>query len=472
MPRSLIAVLASSFVLKLALLIPAHRIVPFYDSADYVGAAAHLAKTGEYDSLRAPGYPAMLAAVFRVADSLGLPMHPKLGAPSRGLTALDLARFLQVVISTITVFLIFDLVRRFFDERAALVAAAIFAFYPNLIGYTHYLWSETLFLALMVGGVIIVARAADSQRFVTAMTAGVVLGLGALTRQVGLVVVGVAAVWIWIDVATEQIGLTRRPPFLAKLVRPGAASALALAILLGAVLAIVPWTLRNLAHHDEMVLISASGGVGLLFGAVDDPIGELKKLNEPSLRFDALKRDRRCAELARKVIAADPAGWVVRCFTHNLPSLFQPVFDGVMSHVFRDDKAYGRLPPWLTRTVLLSLVASYGLLACFAIAGLWLSDDRRLTLFYVGLLLAFMASHVTILGVTRHRLPLETMAMPFAGFLLSRTWPDLRARLSRERGLGILLSLLAFAGVVSMSEIDRAAYYWLLAGAGAGPGSP
>ena len=46
--------------------------------------------------------------------------------------------------------LIDDTRRRWFDHRRGLLAAWICASYPTLIAFTHYLWSETLFILLLL----------------------------------------------------------------------------------------------------------------------------------------------------------------------------------------------------------------------------------------------------------------------------------------------------------------------------------
>lgn len=463
-PTSLVLILATSLFLKLALLWPAHSTKPFHDALDYVAAALGLLHNGTFESLRAPAYPAFIAAILGFAQLLGIPVpHGAANLPESvtGINGFDLVRAVQVLISTATVWLYYRLIRRFFDQRAAVAAAAIVAFYPGMVAYSHLLWTETLFIFAVVAGLLLADRAARTHEILPAVACGVVLGVSALVRQIGLLVVGVSAVWVWIDIMSRRRQLPLRWSTIAESRGAlGRASTLVVAIALTAAFVVLPWTLRNIYRHGELVLISASGGVGLLFGATDDPMGELQRMNDPSLRFDGLKRDRRCAERAREIIAADRRGWIKRCLTHNVPSLFQPVFDGPISHLLAPNKGYGVLSARVVRTLLIVIVGAYAALAFGAIGGAWLAGERRYTLLFVGLFAAYVSAHTTILGVTRHRLPLEVLAAAYAGFFYTRRLSELRAAATTRRIVGALLTLLLFAGVVAMSPVHRIGQFW------------
>ena len=46
--------------------------------------------------------------------------------------------------------LVYLLGRAWFSHREGLVAAWLCALYPNLVAYSHYLWPEPLFIALLL----------------------------------------------------------------------------------------------------------------------------------------------------------------------------------------------------------------------------------------------------------------------------------------------------------------------------------
>lgn len=463
-PRALLAILAASLLLKLLLLIPAHSTKPFHDALDYVAAALGLLHNGTYGSLRAPAYPALMATLLAVAQWLGLPVPYGAATLPDGVTGVngfDLVRFFQVLLSTAAVWMYYRLVRQFFDRRAALAASGIVAFYPSMVAYSHLFWTETLFIFLLIGGLLLALRARRSGSARAAAACGVVLGASALTRDIGLLVAGVTALWLWIDTVTDC--RLHRQAWSALVnwgPRHALATRLAVAVGIGAVLTVVPWTARNFVRHGEIIVVSASGGVGLLFGATDDPVRELQQMNDPSLRFDPLRRDRRCGERAREIIAADPRGWIERCLTHNVPSLFQPVFDGLISHLLAPNRGYGAAPTWVIRAVLVAVVASYAILAIGVIAGLWLAGERRYIVLFLTLGAAYIAAHTTILGVTRHRLPLEVLGAAYAGFIYSRRAGELRAAATPKRLAGMVVCLVLFGAVVAKSPVERVPDFW------------
>src|SRR5262245_50046063 len=119
-----------------------------------------------------PGYTVFTAAL--------------LGLSGRSLVAVKLG---QVLLGSFSVLLVLALGRAWFGERAGLASAWLAALYPNLIAFTHYLWSETLFLFLLLAGLVALSRKRLEPEGVSsapspgaAALAGLCLGLAALTR--------------------------------------------------------------------------------------------------------------------------------------------------------------------------------------------------------------------------------------------------------------------------------------------------
>ena len=139
------------------------------------------------------------------------------------------ARFGQVLLGTLAVWLVYALGRAWFGHREGLTAAALCALYPNLIAFSHYLWSEPLFTALLLAALWrLTARDAPP---VTrdALLAGALLGAAALTRAAALYVTPLAAVWlVWAHAGVRRDALR--------------ASAMLVA---AALLVVLPWTIRS-----------------------------------------------------------------------------------------------------------------------------------------------------------------------------------------------------------------------------------
>ena len=465
----LAAILVTSLALKLFLLVPAHYTLPKFDSLSYVSVASRLVYTGEIKTLRAPGYPLFLAGVFEAGQRFGVevPLRAELMArrPEVGFDALDLARLAQVLLSTLSVGLLFWLTLRFFDQRTALAAAAIFAFYPQLVGFSHLLWSETLFLFLLLAALCAAVAVSRRPTLIRAIACGLLVGLCALTRQIGLVVSVLLALWVWADIATAGAGIGLAWSTVRAMLANRSGFFAALAIVVATMIPIVPWALHNLDEHGQVVLISATGGAGLLFGATDDPVRVLREADGRNLAFRNLERDRIAGEVAREIIARDPGAWLWRCLTHNLPALFQPVFDGPIKHLLWIDWGYREQPAWLVRALVVLLCGSYAALLVAATCGVWATSERRYTVLFLLLLAGWLASHLFILGVTRHRLPLEMLAAVPAGFAVTRSPRELATGLSAARLVGVAITLLALGGLLVLSDLGKIRMFWTAAAA-------
>ncbi|UCE85856.1 MAG: glycosyltransferase family 39 protein [Deltaproteobacteria bacterium] len=172
----------------------------------------------------APGYEALLAAVFRL-------FGPDPNA----------ARIVQVVLGTATVGGVYGLARRAGGMRAGRLAGLLAATYPSLVAYVQYLYSETLFMFLLVAAVYTLHRSDGGPTRSEQVAAGVLLGLAALTRAV---VVYFLPLWL-------VVALARRRPQEAR------AAALVLAVALAV---IAPWSVRNAFHHGGFLLVDPTLG--------------------------------------------------------------------------------------------------------------------------------------------------------------------------------------------------------------------
>ena len=182
-------------------------------------------------ALRPPGYPYFLGAVYAVSGN-----------------SISAGRFANVALGALAVLLLFLIAKRIWGRRVGLVAAGMAAVFPPLVLLSRDLLSESLFTALELGAVLCVLnfrRTGDALRWAAA--AGVLTGLGALTRNPGIVLVIPIVVGTWM----------LRPAF-----RPRALTAPALVVLCTA-LTILPWTVRNQIEFGRFVPITSSIGFAL-----------------------------------------------------------------------------------------------------------------------------------------------------------------------------------------------------------------
>ena len=185
-----------------------------------------------------PAYEAFLASIFGVAG------------PSPAA-----ARGVQVLISTATIALVYGLARRAGGDRAGRIAAILCALQPSLAAYAHYIYSETLFTALLAAAALAYHRRPEGPGAGDRVLSGVLFGLAALTRSVALYFL---PVWIgWLALRRRWVELRYVAGVLAV-----------------ALATIAPWTLRNALVLGDFVPIDTTAGRTAWWAYNERPFGE------------------------------------------------------------------------------------------------------------------------------------------------------------------------------------------------------
>ncbi len=190
---------------------------------------------GSTPFFRPPGYPAFLAAVYRVFG--GSYWSPRVAQTLLGLASCVLG---------------FLLGRSLYGRGAGLVGAALLAVYWGLIYFEGELQPPTLLVFLCLALMLVMRRWIRRLGPAWAIGGGVLLGLLAVIRPNVLLFVPVVLVWFW-WILHRQSAVKKFP-------------LTALATLTGLLVVIAPVTIRNFAVGDDLVLISSNGGVNLYIG--------------------------------------------------------------------------------------------------------------------------------------------------------------------------------------------------------------
>jgi 4-amino-4-deoxy-L-arabinose transferase-like glycosyltransferase len=187
-------------------------------------------------SAHPPLWPALLAV-------LGLFTAPASGVGHLTGASVDAARILGCAVGAGVVLVTGLLGRRIGGWRVGLVAAAIAAVYPHFITLDGFLMSEPLY-GLIVGGLLLLAYDFTARPTrLRALALGVLVGLAALTREEALLFVPVLLLPVAWRSGRERMQL----------------GTLAL---VGVVLVIAPWTVRNYyAFHRFVPVSNGSGAV-------------------------------------------------------------------------------------------------------------------------------------------------------------------------------------------------------------------
>jgi 4-amino-4-deoxy-L-arabinose transferase-like glycosyltransferase len=226
-----------------------------HDARDYdvharsIAAGQGYSKTlahGRPTAFRPPGYPYFLGGVYKV---FGVERAP---APRR----LRVARIAQAFVGTAIVALVGVLAAQLWGWGVGLVALGLSAAYVPLITVGGAVMSEPLFDAFMLGALVAAVQHRRSpHRYRWALIAGFIGGLAILTRANAFVLL-IPLVWAVFDVRPWRSRAALGPP---------------VALVLVALLTLVPWTIRNARELHAFVPVSTQFGSALA-GTYNDAV--------------------------------------------------------------------------------------------------------------------------------------------------------------------------------------------------------
>ena len=218
-----------------------------HDARDYDAHARSIAAGEGYSetiahgrptAFRPPGYPYVLAGVYRVAGVEHAPREERVRA----------ARVAGAIIGALIVGLVGVLAAQLWGRRVALIAAALAAVYVPLITVGSSVMSEPLFVVFMLAAIIAaVAYRRSPGRYRFAALAGLLAGLAILTRANGAVLLLPLGVAVW-DARPRLSRAALGPPAVLVAV---------------AFLTVAPWTVRNAVVLDSFIPVSTQLGSSL-----------------------------------------------------------------------------------------------------------------------------------------------------------------------------------------------------------------
>ena len=243
---------------------------PVYDAQAYAAIAANLdrgegftvgAGATQPSSNYSPGLPLFVAGVYGLSGGV----HEQL------------ARVVLALVGALSVLFAYLIGRRLtrsptdpplssevgrWEIVPALIGALVVAIYPALSEYQGMLMSEPAAATLLSGGVLAALWAWDGGRW-RWLLPGVLFGALALTRPEYLAIAGLVALVVFVREA--------RGDWRVSLVR-------AAIFLIGLVVIVAPWTIRNAVALDRFVPISTGGGQVLFAGTYLPSDGDPEKV--------------------------------------------------------------------------------------------------------------------------------------------------------------------------------------------------
>lgn len=260
------------------------------DEANYIYFALGLERFGIYfDQHRyfwPPGYSWLISQFI---------------SPESGIRGLDMLRGFQVLLSGVIGTTTMLFAWRLFSSRAAIAAGLLWAVHLPLGAFTHFLWTETVFLSLFLPALwhLLVGMDRASMQNGSRVTqrlliSGVLFGLALYVKELPLYLVPAAGLLVFFRGLTESAGAMES-------LRRG------LIVPLTALVILTPWTLRNQEVYGRTVLSGATLGENVYVG-----------LNARYLNFDThpLRRLRATMKLpgvetyTRQSFTTPPSSWV------------------------------------------------------------------------------------------------------------------------------------------------------------------
>jgi hypothetical protein len=320
--------------------------------------------------------------------------------------------------------------RELAGDRAGLLAALIFAFYPRQLLLPCLVASENLFTPLLLLFLLVVMRAARGPTALPhALGAGILVGSMALTRTVGY---GLGVAW-----AVAGAAAGRKPRRLA--------AELALLLLVQHAV-MLPWALRNRRVLGSFTFLTSTGGISLFIGNNPNAKGDwypwqadLARLRPGVFKASPVEVDRAAREEAVEWIEANP-GRAAMLYLERLRRIL------VEDHLAGDWAIFaekisppdpgipvlpGPHPLKLHRAAVMRILRATGLLlAAFGMGGAFLlwraavrdrSPERRAALAAIVTSAVYFLLLSAVVAVNgRYRWPIEDLCVPLAALFLGR----------------------------------------------------
>ncbi len=415
--QGLIPIVALALLLRVLLVVLSPHFVPKTDAADYDRMAVSLAQHGTFPgslitrgatAFRPPLFPAALAAVYK-------PVGVGVAA-----TRWEAGRLLEAAFGAIAVGLVGLLALRLWGRRAGLVAAAIAAVFPPLVLVGSSLMSESLFIPLVLAAVLSALKSREAtHRLRWAVLAGLLVGLGALARGNGVLLVIPTAFLVW----------SERPRLRRSSLKAPALVVLAMLVTLA------PWSVRNALQFHQFVPITTETGYATdgtynalaahrsdfpaLWGV---PVADIERIVAQHPGINEAQLSDRLNSLAAHYVEAHPAYVLKVLWWSSLR-----VLNLTGAHYEHWAAQFESYPPWLAGVS----VYAFWVVGLVALGGVLTAAARRVPLALWCCPAVILLPAVFLQGATRYRSPADPFVILLAALALLAAWD--RFALKRER---------------------------------------
>ncbi|MCM8767770.1 MAG: glycosyltransferase family 39 protein [Candidatus Omnitrophica bacterium] len=374
--KILVFILLIGFFLRIAFILTLKNHFYFDDEFEYYKIVQNflsgkgLIVANNLKSFRPPLYPLVISILFLFKINL-------IGI-----------RIFQSLISTFSVYFIYLIGKKIFDEKVGIVSAFISSFYPFFIFYNGFLLTETLFVFLTVLSIFYLIMTNTEKNGKFSFFSGVFLGLGGLTRPILQLYLPFSILHILYF--KENLKLKFRKIIF---------------LVVGFCLTLSPWIIRNYRIFHKFIPGTTMGG--WVFWEGNNPYsdgGPCPYFPEGILEIDEIERDKILYKMAFKTIKENP-----KRFFYLLKNKFKR-FWNIVPNAPEFEKKF------LYRFI---SVFSFGIMMPFFIIGFFFSLKNKKAQFLHSLIILFTIFHIVFLASIRYRLPLEPfyIILSIYGFL-------------------------------------------------------
>lgn len=366
------------------------------------------------------------------------------------------ARLIVILFSVLTTLLVFLTARKLLDERAAFFAALLHALFPSFICFSHYLWSETLFILVLFLVLYIALVMMESGRtprlFLWAALLGFVLGLLALTRGAALALLFFFPIWL----AWVMKGKVYR------ILVP-------LTVVFTVALTLYPWERILFRMERKFVVLSTIGNEYSLY-TYNNPFVRRGSMYASWDDVRAAGRYLKDYSVSKGITQPSAARvLVMREITHHFPAFVKRTFENVlqmwtvdffpMRQVF--NMGYPPLPPWLILLGGVIFFIAHAALLCLALIGFFARGlPLRKTVLVLGMVVVGSLPYLLMLSHTRYNLPQVALLLPFAGYgALKWQGQKLRLPLTIAVAVGLLVVCIHTYANNTREELRPSSYY-------------
>jgi len=331
-----------------------------------------------------PLYPYLLAGLYALFGS---------GSPA--------VLVVQACLDSLSVVLVYELARRIFDEKVALVAGLLACLYKVMFFYDALLLKVPLTLFLISLALYLLLRTDEKSTARAWLGAGFAFGLATLTRGNYLLFTPFVLAWPYFAISASR----RRRTAVAGFIACGMAAA------------ILPVSARNYVVADDFVLITGQAGQNFFIGNHrKNRTGEYKAPDfveahpfheQEDFRKEGERRTGHAmppSELSRfwfgealREIRADP-----KHFRSHLLRKTRVFFN---DYEVPDNQSFAFFAHYLSR-LLAAPLPTFGFLLPLAVCGAAFARSNRRALFLALFVLVYSASVIAFFNMSRYRIPL------------------------------------------------------------------